>query len=101
MFKQLASPLICFILFIMIASLLVAVHDVEYLEFCLMGGVLLFSTTSISWTLANHIWYHPSNLYLASAYAPFYENITMLIILDHPIDYGLNQSRGPTSLGPH
>jgi hypothetical protein len=52
------------------------------------------------WTLANHICYHSNNLYLASAYAPFYENIAMLIILDHPIDYGLNQNRGPTSLGP-
>ncbi len=54
----------------------------------------------LQWTLANHICYHPSNLYLASAYAPFYENIAMLIILDHPIDYGLNQNKGPTSLGP-
>jgi hypothetical protein len=52
------------------------------------------------WTLVNHICYHPSNLHLASAYAPFYENIAMLIILVHPIDYGLNRNGGPTSLGP-
>jgi hypothetical protein len=32
----------------MIASLLVAAHDVECLGFCLMGGLLLFSTTYIS-----------------------------------------------------
>jgi hypothetical protein len=33
--------------------------------------------------------YHPSNLYLASTYVPFYEDIAMLIIFDHPIDDGL------------
>jgi hypothetical protein len=54
----------------------------------------------LRWTLANHICHHPSNLFLASAYAPFYEKNAMLIILDHPIDYGLNQNRGPTNLGP-
>ncbi len=52
------------------------------------------------WTWANHTCYHPSKLYLASAYSPFYENIAMLIILDHLIDYGLSQNSGPTSLGP-
>ena len=51
-------------------------------------------------TPANCICYHQSNLYLAIAYAPFYEDIAMLIILDHPIDYGLNRNRGSTSLGP-
>ncbi len=50
-------------------------------------------------TLASCICYHQSNLYLAIAYAPFYEDIAMLIILDHPIDYGLNRNRGSTSLG--
>jgi hypothetical protein len=52
-------------------------------------------------TLENCIFYHPSNLYLATAYTPFYEDIAMLISLDHhPIDYGLNRNRGFTSLGP-
>jgi hypothetical protein len=51
-------------------------------------------------TLANCICYHPSNLYLAKAYAPFYEDIAMLIILDHPIYYGLNRNREPISLDP-
>jgi hypothetical protein len=37
---------------------------------------------------------------LASAYAPFYEDIAILIILDHLIDYGLYRYRGPTSIGP-
>jgi hypothetical protein len=52
------------------------------------------------WTLVDHIFYHPSNLYLASAYVPFYEDIAILIILDHPVDYGLYRNRGPTSIGP-
>jgi hypothetical protein len=52
------------------------------------------------WILVDHICYHPSNLYLASAYAPFYEDIAIFIILDHPIDYGLFRNREPTSLGP-
>jgi hypothetical protein len=43
---------------------------------------------------------HPSNLYLASAYVPFYEDIAILIILDHSVDYGLYRNRGPTSVGP-
>ena len=46
------------------------------------------------------LFYHPSNLYLASAYVPFYEDIDILIILDHPVDYGLYRNRGPTSIGP-
>jgi hypothetical protein len=98
------SPLICF--FVMIASLLVAAHYMECLRFCLMGGLLPFSVTSISMhvmhpkrTLADCICYHPINLYLASAYAPFYEDNSKIIILDHPIDYGLYRNRGPASLG--
>ncbi len=31
---------------------------------------------------------------------PFYEDIAILIILDHPVDYGLYRNRGPTSIGP-
>ncbi len=31
--------------------------------------------------------------------SPFYENIAILIILDHPVDYGLYRNRGPTSIG--
>ncbi len=50
--------------------------------------------------LVDRIWYYPSDLYLAFAYAPFYEDISIHIILDHPIDYGLNRNRGPTSTGP-
>ena len=41
------------------------------------------------WTLVDRIFYHPRSLNLDSAYAPFYEDIAILIILDHPIDYGL------------
>jgi hypothetical protein len=52
------------------------------------------------WALVDHIFYHPSNLYLASAYAQFYEDIAILIIMDHPVDYGLYRNRGPTSIGP-
>jgi hypothetical protein len=53
------------------------------------------------WTLVDRIIYHPNNLYLASAYAPFYEDIAILIILDHPVYYGLYRNRGPTSgIGP-
>jgi hypothetical protein len=52
------------------------------------------------WTLVDSIFYHLSNLYLASTYAPFYEEIAVLIILDHPVDYGLYRNRGPTSIGP-
>jgi hypothetical protein len=90
----------------MIVSLLVAAHDVDCLWFCLMGSLLPFSTTSIlcawhaSGTDFGNICYHPSSLYLATAYVPFYEDIPMLIILDHPIGCGLNRNRGPTSLGP-
>jgi hypothetical protein len=49
-------------------------------------------------TLVDRICYHPSNLYLASAYAPFNEDIAILIIFDYSIDYGLHRNRGPTSL---
>jgi hypothetical protein len=52
------------------------------------------------WTLVYHLFYHPSNLYLASAYAPFYEDIAILIVLAHPVDHGLYRNRGPTSIGP-
>jgi hypothetical protein len=31
---------------------------------------------------------------------PFYEDIAIFIILDHPVDYGLYRNRGPTSIGP-
>jgi hypothetical protein len=51
-------------------------------------------------TLVDHICHHPSNLYLASAYAPFYEDIAILIIFDYSIDYGLYRNGGPTSIGP-
>jgi hypothetical protein len=40
-------------------------------------------------TSVDCICHHPSNLYLASAYAPFYEDIAKLIIFDYSIDYGL------------
>jgi hypothetical protein len=50
--------------------------------------------------MENCICYHPSYFYLAAAYAPFYKDIAMLIILDHPIEYSLNRNREPTSLGP-
>jgi hypothetical protein len=46
------------------------------------------------------LFYHPSNLHLASAYVPFYEDIAILIILDHPVDYGLYRNRGPTNIAP-
>jgi hypothetical protein len=46
------------------------------------------------------ICHNPSILFLASAYAPFYEDIAILIILDNPIDYGLYRNKGPTSIGP-
>ncbi len=52
------------------------------------------------WTLVDRICYHPSNLYLASAYAPFYEDIAILIIFDYSIYYGLHRKRGPNSIGP-
>jgi hypothetical protein len=39
-----------------------------------------------------------ASLYLASAYVPFYEDIAILFILDHPVDYGLYRNRGPTSI---
>ncbi len=52
------------------------------------------------WTSMHCMFYHPSNLYLASAYAPFYEDIAILIILYHPVDYGLHRNRGPTNIGP-
>jgi hypothetical protein len=53
-------------------------------------------------TSVDHICHHPSNLYLASAYASFYEEIAILIIFDHSIDYGLYRyrNRGPNSIGP-
>ncbi len=47
-----------------------------------------------------HFFNHPSNLCLASACVPFYEDIAILIILDHPVGYGLYRNRGPTSIGP-
>ena len=50
-------------------------------------------------TSVDCICHHPSNLYLASAYAPFYEDIAILIIFDYSIDYGLYRNRGPTSIG--
>ncbi len=31
---------------------------------------------------------------------PFYEEIAILIILDHPVDYGLYRNRGPTNISP-
>ncbi len=44
---------------------------------------------------------HPSNLYLASAYELFYEDIAILIVIfDYSIDYGLYRNRGPASIGP-
>jgi hypothetical protein len=52
------------------------------------------------WTLVDYTCYHPSNLYLAYAYAPFYEDIDILIIFDYSIDYGLHRNRRPTSIGP-
>jgi hypothetical protein len=52
------------------------------------------------WTLVDHIFYRPSNLYFASDHAPFYEDIAILIILNHPVHYGLYRNRGPTSIGP-
>jgi hypothetical protein len=51
-------------------------------------------------TLVDSICHHPSNLYLASAYASFYEDIAILLIFDYSIDYGLYRNRGPTSIGP-
>jgi hypothetical protein len=39
LYKQLASPLICFLFYVMIASLLVEMCDVECLWFRLMGGL--------------------------------------------------------------
>ncbi len=39
-------------------------------------------------------------MYLVSAYVPFYEDIALFIILNHPVDYGLYRNRGPTSIGP-
>ncbi len=39
LYKQLVSPLICCLFNVMIASLMVAAHDVECLGFCLMGGL--------------------------------------------------------------
>jgi hypothetical protein len=95
-----------FTFYVMIASLLLAAGDVDCLWFCLMGSLLPFSTTSISCarhapaTDFGNICHHPNNLYLTTAYVPFYEDIAMFIILDHPIDYGLNRNRGSTSLGP-
>jgi hypothetical protein len=52
------------------------------------------------WTLVYHLFYHTSNMYLVSAYVPFYEDIALFIILNHPVDYGLYRNRGPTSIGP-
>jgi hypothetical protein len=46
--QEIAYPLIYFLFYVMIASLLVAAGDVDCLGFCLMGGLLPFSTTSIS-----------------------------------------------------
>ncbi len=51
-------------------------------------------------TLVDRICYHPSNLYLASAYAPFFEDIATLIIFDYSIHYGLCTNKAPTSIGP-
>ncbi len=56
---------------------------------CTHNGLLCFT-----------FFYHPSNLYLASAHVPFYEDIAILIILNHPVDYGLYRNREPTSIGP-
>ena len=52
------------------------------------------------WTLVYHFFIIQATLYLASAYVPFYEDIAILIILDHPVDYGLYRNRGFTSIGP-
>ncbi len=48
----------------------------------------------------DRICYHPSKLYLASAYAPFFEDIATLIIFDYSIQYGLFTNKGPTGIGP-
>jgi hypothetical protein len=67
---------------------LVVLHNIHLmLVVCIHNGL---------WSIA----FLSSILYLASAYAPFYEFIAILIILDHPVDYGLYRNRGPTSIGP-
>jgi hypothetical protein len=89
LYKQVASPLICFLFHVMIA-------------FCWWQHVMWTFWGYASWVVCSrspqhpsHVggmhlrwiafFYHQSQLYLASAYAPFYEDIATLIILDHPI----------------
>ncbi len=53
LYKQLASPLICFLFYVMIA-LMVETRALECLGFSLMGGLYPFRTTSIS--CGSHMW---------------------------------------------